>query len=253
MAKSFVVGQMVLLPENFNLRDYRNRWARVESIVNGRLRLRVLGMDEITATFDDVSAKRSLNVNQRWEVLKRDRFCCRLCGRGARPGLGLHVDHARSFDDGGSTEDLSNLWTLCSDCNFGKGAASMGVPALEENAVLLNEEALRADERSKVQDEVDTQIRMELDCNGYEAVPEQSWLWNLNVCLKAWEWAHDEWKSEIERKSALLERVSEVFAVWENEGSLPPHLVGLNEDIVCELENDKRHRVLEAASEGGDK
>ena len=55
----------------------------------------------------------------RYDVMKRDGFKCRICGRGADDGVKLHVDHIRPIAQGGKTE-MSNLRTLCSECNLGK-------------------------------------------------------------------------------------------------------------------------------------
>jgi hypothetical protein len=60
-------------------------------------------------------------LRQRFRVMLRDRFCCRLCGRSPAtlPGLQLHIDHIVAWSKGGETVD-ENLQTLCSDCNYGK-------------------------------------------------------------------------------------------------------------------------------------
>lgn len=55
----------------------------------------------------------------RYEVLKRDNFTCVLCGAKS-PAVELHVDHIVPYSKGGKTE-LSNLRTLCSKCNLGRG------------------------------------------------------------------------------------------------------------------------------------
>jgi len=55
----------------------------------------------------------------RYDVLKRDAFRCVICGRTARDGVKLHVDHIRPVSKGGKTE-LNNLRTLCDACNMGK-------------------------------------------------------------------------------------------------------------------------------------
>ncbi|GAA2509715.1 HNH endonuclease signature motif containing protein [Winogradskya humida] len=56
----------------------------------------------------------------RLQVLKRDMYRCRVCGRG--PGtntdLELHVHHVRPWGTGGLTHEL-NLLTLCSTCHRG--------------------------------------------------------------------------------------------------------------------------------------
>ena len=59
----------------------------------------------------------------RFEVLRRDGFRCRYCGRGA-PDVVLHLDHVRSVMDGGHNT-LDNLVTACAECNVGKGGESL--------------------------------------------------------------------------------------------------------------------------------
>ena len=54
----------------------------------------------------------------RYKVLKRDRHTCRGCGARA-PDVELEVDHIIPISKGG-TDELSNLKTLCKDCNIGK-------------------------------------------------------------------------------------------------------------------------------------
>ena len=56
----------------------------------------------------------------RYEVLRRDGFRCVRCGRGAKDGVTLHVDHIRPVSRGGRST-MGNLQTLCEDCNMGKG------------------------------------------------------------------------------------------------------------------------------------
>lgn len=72
-------------------------------------------------------AKRQRNMmspSLRMEVLKRDGYRCRICGRSANDGARLEVDHIIPISKGGKTE-LSNLQTLCWDCNRGKGSQFM--------------------------------------------------------------------------------------------------------------------------------
>lgn len=66
------------------------------------------------------SHRPSLSTRLRFLVLKRDGYACQLCGRAAAQGALLHVDHKLARAKGGS-DDVSNLWTLCSLCNLGKG------------------------------------------------------------------------------------------------------------------------------------
>ncbi len=54
----------------------------------------------------------------RFDVLHRDKFTCRYCGRSA-PDVILQVDHIFPKSKGGSNT-LENLITSCVDCNIGK-------------------------------------------------------------------------------------------------------------------------------------
>jgi hypothetical protein len=55
----------------------------------------------------------------RHEVFKRDNYTCVECGARKSDGAVLHVDHKIPVSRGG-TDELSNLQTLCSDCNLNK-------------------------------------------------------------------------------------------------------------------------------------
>lgn len=57
----------------------------------------------------------------RFQVLHRDGYRCRACGRGPDNGVKLEVDHIIPVEWGGKTE-LDNLQALCQDCNAGKQA-----------------------------------------------------------------------------------------------------------------------------------
>lgn len=54
----------------------------------------------------------------RFEILERDEYTCRYCGRSA-PSVPLEVDHVTAVVDGG-TDDPANLVTCCWSCNRGK-------------------------------------------------------------------------------------------------------------------------------------
>lgn len=56
----------------------------------------------------------------RYEVMRRDGYRCVMCGRTAKDGVRLHVDHVRPVSKGGKSV-MENLQTLCEDCNLGKG------------------------------------------------------------------------------------------------------------------------------------
>ncbi len=64
----------------------------------------------------------------RFEVLQRDGFKCRYCGKVAAE-TELQVDHLKPFADGG-TDEGDNLVTACNDCNRGKG----DMPAIRDES-----------------------------------------------------------------------------------------------------------------------
>lgn len=78
-----------------------------------------------TSVSDSKNAKRKtpkgINLRLRFKVLYRDNFKCGKCGRSPAtdPKVNLHIDHIKPYSKGGETE-MSNLQTLCSDCNQGK-------------------------------------------------------------------------------------------------------------------------------------
>jgi 5-methylcytosine-specific restriction endonuclease McrA len=66
------------------------------------------------------SAPKSL----RFQILARDNFHCRYCGRGVEDGIKLQVDHIVSRNSGGETI-ATNLITACFDCNRGKSKRTL--------------------------------------------------------------------------------------------------------------------------------
>jgi 5-methylcytosine-specific restriction endonuclease McrA len=72
--------------------------------------------------------RRAPTVKLRLDILERDRFCCRFCGRSpaTHPGIWLEIDHARPFSQNGKTE-FDNLQTLCNECNSAKGSRRIKV------------------------------------------------------------------------------------------------------------------------------
>lgn len=65
---------------------------------------------------------RHIPLSVRFAVLQRDGHKCVSCGNSP-PKVKLEVDHKKPFSKGGSN-DISNLQTLCYECNRGKGARS---------------------------------------------------------------------------------------------------------------------------------
>jgi 5-methylcytosine-specific restriction endonuclease McrA len=66
-------------------------------------------------------SSRDPSLRLRFQVLKRDNFSCVKCGASPAKDQNviLHIDHIKPWSNGGKTE-ISNLQTLCQDCNLGK-------------------------------------------------------------------------------------------------------------------------------------
>jgi rubredoxin len=64
--------------------------------------------------------RKNIAPKVRFTVLQRDMFTCKACGASPEDGAKLQVDHIYPVSKGG-TNDISNLQTLCSVCNIGKG------------------------------------------------------------------------------------------------------------------------------------
>lgn len=74
--------------------------------------------------------RKPLSKKIRFEVFKRDKFTCQYCG-GKAPDIVLHVDHIDPVAEGG-TNDIFNLVTSCSSCNWGKGKIKLSDDAVVE-------------------------------------------------------------------------------------------------------------------------
>jgi hypothetical protein len=69
--------------------------------------------------YKDLRPRRAVSVRTRHLVFERDKFRCQDCGASAVTGATLELDHTVPVSKGGSNE-ISNLRTLCTDCNRGK-------------------------------------------------------------------------------------------------------------------------------------
>lgn len=64
--------------------------------------------------------QRMVPLALRYKILKRDKYRCVACGRSAKEkGIVLHIDHKTPYSLGGLTT-LTNLQTLCQECNISK-------------------------------------------------------------------------------------------------------------------------------------
>lgn len=87
-----------------------------ETLKTAKLQLEYDNSREARKQFE----RNKLTKSMRYDVLRRDNFKCVLCGKFSQDGSILHVDHIIPIARGGKTV-LSNLRTLCDECNLGKG------------------------------------------------------------------------------------------------------------------------------------
>lgn len=70
------------------------------------------------SVIDDIGRRQGSSL--RFSIFRRDNYRCQICGRNAQEhGVVLEVDHRIPRAKGG-TDDPTNLWTLCFECNRGK-------------------------------------------------------------------------------------------------------------------------------------
>lgn len=81
----------------------------------------------------------SLSKRKRFDVFKRDLFCCQYCG-GTPPTVTLEIDHIVPISKKGGDE-IDNLVTSCFDCNRGKSDVELSaLPATTESKIILIKE-----------------------------------------------------------------------------------------------------------------
>lgn len=107
-------------------------------------------------------ARESISKKARFDVFKRDAFCCQYCG-STPPSAVLELDHIHPVSKGG-TNSPDNLLTACFECNRGKSDRLLGVsPATiqaKAEIILEKREQLKAYERllKRISKEQDRQV-----------------------------------------------------------------------------------------------
>ena len=73
----------------------------------------------LSAEKGEGNTRKQISAKIRYELLRESGNKCQVCGARAAHGAELHIDHKKPVDKGG-TNEKSNLWVLCSECNLGK-------------------------------------------------------------------------------------------------------------------------------------
>jgi predicted DNA-binding antitoxin AbrB/MazE fold protein len=75
--------------------------------------------DNLPIELPEMDSYKFVRAGLWWEVLARDKWTCKSCGRTSKDGVTLEVDHILPRSKGG-TDEIKNLQTLCKKCNIGK-------------------------------------------------------------------------------------------------------------------------------------
>lgn len=109
------------------------------AIVNGKKRR--VTLYKFAGEKRAITDEGNVNLKLRAAVIHAAHGRCQMCGRTIeKDGIKLVVDHRRPRDWGG-TNDRSNLWAICDDCNSGKKAyfSSLNINPVVMRKVTSNE------------------------------------------------------------------------------------------------------------------
>lgn len=96
-----------------------------------------------------MAKRRSVPKGVRFDVMNRDNFMCRYCGRRP-PEVKLVVDHLIAVANGG-TNEFANLVTSCDPCNAGKSDK-----IIQERAI----PSVSPESEAALRESIDRQLRM---------------------------------------------------------------------------------------------
>lgn len=93
----------------------------LETLAKRDEKLAAIGYEATLREYNAKNQRRLMTPELRRQIMERDGYTCRLCGRYMPDGNGLHIDHIVPISKGGKTVP-SNLQVLCAKCNLSKGA-----------------------------------------------------------------------------------------------------------------------------------
>lgn len=113
----------------FSMNAYKRRWGSLRAVCEllARHHAGELTRSEVLAGGTEGRARKTVPMQTRWAVLKRDRYRCTACGvtPALRADVELNLDHIVPVSRGGGNE-VENLRTLCRECNVGRGDEADG-------------------------------------------------------------------------------------------------------------------------------
>ncbi len=107
--------------------------------------------------------RKPLSKKIRFDVFKRDLFCCQYCGNYP-PTVVLEVDHIIPVSKKG-TNDIDNLITSCFDCNRGKSDNELNVLPQKtvDKIAVLQEKELQFKEYHKLVRSIEKRLNGEVE------------------------------------------------------------------------------------------
>jgi uncharacterized protein YozE (UPF0346 family) len=115
----------ILLDKNFPLDTSSLNLLRDHLTRKSACNEAIQALEEAHQEFNGIKNNRSgLSLSMRFDVFRRDGYRCQICGITAIEGSRLEVDHKTPVVKGG-TNEMGNLWTLCFECNRGKGIRTL--------------------------------------------------------------------------------------------------------------------------------
>ena len=90
-----------------------------KQLLSTYIELQKIGFECTTSQYYAKNQRELMTKQLRYQIMKRDNYTCKICGKCMPNGNDIHIDHIIPISKGGKTVP-SNLQVLCSKCNLSK-------------------------------------------------------------------------------------------------------------------------------------
>jgi len=115
--------QLSKMGKKISERPYKDRWGSVKKACEliSLYHTNKISRKQLLNPKENDDRRKTIPLNIRWRVLKRDNYACVKCGKSPAKNndIELEIDHIIPVSKKGSN-DVDNLQTLCRMCNQGK-------------------------------------------------------------------------------------------------------------------------------------